>query len=160
VGTVPRTTVAEVAVGLRIALRSFGVGIKGPCVLFGDNLGVVQNTTLQAPPLKKRHTSISYHKAGASIAGGMVWVAKVPTECNVADIFTKPLGAETFHGLVNRFLSRGGRLPPKLGDGTPRVKTGAREVSPPLASETREDRGPRVKTTARRDEAQSGECER
>ena len=153
-------TATEVAVGLRLALRSFGVGIKGPCVLFGDNLGVVQNTTLQASPLKKRHTSISYHKARASIAGGMVWVAKVPTECNVADIFTKPLGAETFHGLVDRFLSRGGRLPPKLGDRTPRVKTGAREVPPPLASETHEDRGPRVRTTARWDEAQSGECER
>jgi len=68
-------------------------------------------------------------------------VAKVPTECNVADIFTKPLGAETFHGLVDRFLSRGGRLPPRLGERTPRVKTGAREVPPPTSS--RDARGQR-----------------
>jgi len=71
-------TATEVAVALRIALRSFGVGIKGPCVLFGDNLGVIQNTTLQASPLKKRHTSISYHKARASIAGWMVWWRRSP----------------------------------------------------------------------------------
>ena len=128
-------TATEVAVGLRNERRSFRVAIQGPCVIFGDNLGATQNTALRAFPQKKRHTSISFHKARARFASGMVWVAKPPSECRVADIFTKPPGVGTLHGFVERFLSRGGRLPPKLGDWTPKVET-----------------------TARGDEVQSGEC--
>ena len=103
-------TATEVAVGLMIAFSSLGAAIQGPCVNFGDNLGVTQTTTPQAFPLKKRHTSISFHKVRERFASGKVWVAKPPSECSVADIFTKPLGVVTFHGLVERFMSRGGQV--------------------------------------------------
>ena len=46
---------------LRYTLRSLGVPIRGPSLLFGDNKSVVVNTTLPSSSLKKKHNAIAFH---------------------------------------------------------------------------------------------------
>ena len=44
-------------------------------------------------PIKKKHNSIAINKARESIAAGIIRVAKVAGDENVADLFTKLLAA-------------------------------------------------------------------
>jgi len=69
----------------------------------------------------------------------------------VADIFTNPLGADTFHGLVDRFLSRGAGCHRNCAIGQDGRSGGWGPIN---STEENGDRAPRVKATAR------GECER
>ena len=69
-------TAIEMVEGLRYKLRMLGVPIDGPCRLFCDNDSVVKNITRAESPLRKKHCSISYHKARETIAASIICVAK------------------------------------------------------------------------------------
>jgi hypothetical protein len=97
-------TAVETAIGFRLALRSFGVPLKGATKVCGDNLGVIQQSTMLSSPLRKKHTSISYHRCRSIIATGAVQFVKVRSEDNIADMCTKPLGGMTFMNLLKSFL--------------------------------------------------------
>ena len=71
--------------GLRYKLRMLGVPIDGPCRLFCDNDSVVKNVTQAESPLRKKHCSISYHKAREAIA------ASEAGSTNLSDLLTKLL---------------------------------------------------------------------
>ena len=81
----------EMIVGLHCKLRMFGVPIDGPANVYCDNQGVVKNTSLPESTLSKKHNAINYHAVCEACAAGIMWVAKEPTETNLADLFTKPL---------------------------------------------------------------------
>ena len=51
----------ELVMELRYQLRMLGVPIKGPAMMYGDNMSVVLNTTVLSSVLKKKHLSCSYH---------------------------------------------------------------------------------------------------
>lgn len=76
-----------------------GVGVEGSSFLFGENMSVVQNTSIPSSTLNKKHCAIAYHKVREAIAAGIVKIAYVPSEENIADIFTKPLGNQAFYRL-------------------------------------------------------------
>ncbi|MGH7955373.1 MAG: Ty1/Copia family ribonuclease HI [Gloeomargaritales cyanobacterium] len=63
-----------------------------PCIVFGDNLAVVTNTTKPASMLKKKkkHLGISYHLVREAVAAGIVTVYHIDSEENPANPLTKP----------------------------------------------------------------------
>ena len=68
-----KTTVEHVE-ALHYKLRMFGIPIEGPTNVFCDNETVLKNTSNPDSTLKKKHTSICYHRAREAVdaysAGG------------------------------------------------------------------------------------------
>ena len=96
----------ETILEMRYKLRMLGVPIKQSSLLLGDNMSVVLNTTVPSSPLKKKHLGCAYNRVREAIAAGIVDFAHVPSEENLADIFTKPLPSQTFHNLTRKYLFR------------------------------------------------------
>ena len=87
-------TAVEQIESLRYKLRMFGIPVEDPMNVFCDNESVFKNTTIPDSTLKKKHSSICYHRSREAVASGTLRVAKEGMATNLADIFTKPL-AET-----------------------------------------------------------------
>jgi hypothetical protein len=81
-----------------------GVKLEKETMLVGDNMSVVLNTTIPSSSLKKKHLACSYHRVREAIAGGFVLFGHIPSEENLADIGTKPLGTQVFHRLIDPYL--------------------------------------------------------
>jgi hypothetical protein len=96
----------ELIIGLRLLLKSIGIAQDKPSLLLGDNLGVVQSSTIFTSALKKKHNAISYHRVREAVASGIIDYAHINTALNLADIFTKPLDSVTFGKLRDAFLRR------------------------------------------------------
>ena len=101
---------ARIAIDLMIEmwykLRMLGVKIEDSSVLLGDNMSVVLNTTLPSSALKKKHQACNYHRVREAIAGGFIKFGYIPSEMNLADVCTKPLGNQLFHGLLKEYMFR------------------------------------------------------
>ena len=96
-------TAVEQIEGLRYKLRMFGVPLEGPTDVFCDNDAVFKNSSIPDSTLRKKHTSISYHRAREAVASGTIRVAKEGTHTNLADLFTKPLPDKRRDYLLMRF---------------------------------------------------------
>ena len=90
----------EFSIDMRYKLRMLGVPIIGSCVLFGDNQSMIVSTTLPSSSLKKKHNAIGYHRVREAVAAGVVDLVYCPSEDNLADILTKPLGPNKFAHLM------------------------------------------------------------
>ena len=97
-----RTAVEHIE-ALRYKLRMFGIPVEGPTSVFCDNESVFKNTTIPESTLKKKHTSICYHRAREAVAAKTMRVAKEGTLTNLSDLFTKPLPEKRRDHLLNRF---------------------------------------------------------
>ena len=69
--------------------------------MFGDNLSVIQNSSLPTADLKKKHVALSYHIVQEAVASGVVAPMWLKSEENRADILTKQIGATPFIGHVH-----------------------------------------------------------
>ena len=96
-------TAVEQIEALRYKLRMFGIPIEGSMNVFCDNEAVFKNTTMPDSTLKKKHTSICYHRCREAVASETIWVAKEGTLTNLSDLFKKPLPQVTRKGLLDRF---------------------------------------------------------
>jgi hypothetical protein len=94
----------ELTLGLRQTMRSMGIGVKGPTMILGDNLGVIQSCTNPDVALKRKHHLISWHYCRWAIASGAVSFAKVKSEFNFADVLTKSVSTGTFKELVGGLM--------------------------------------------------------
>jgi hypothetical protein len=94
----------ELIEGLRYKLRMFGIEIDGPADIFCDNEAVVRNCSTPESVLKKKHHSIAYHRNREAVAAQTVRIAKEGTETNLADVFTKVMGATQREPLFDRFM--------------------------------------------------------
>ena len=99
----------EAIIEIRYSLRSLGISVIAPTLLFGDNNGVIQNCTLSESQLQKKHVAISYHKVRECVAAGMIQPIKIAGEENFADLLTKALTPQTFRYLVSGLLFGGTR---------------------------------------------------
>ena len=79
---------------LRFKLRMFGVPVESPTSVLCDNLSVVRNSSLLSSTLNKKHSSIAYHSTRWHVAAGVIKVAWINTDDNLADAMTKRLTAE------------------------------------------------------------------
>ena len=84
-------TAVEQIEALRYKLCMFGVPLEGPTNIFCDNESVFKNASIPDSTLKKKHTSICYHRLREAVAAGMVRIAKEGTTMNLSDLFTNPL---------------------------------------------------------------------
>ena len=89
--------------GLHYKLQMFGIPIEGPTKVFCDNKAVFKNTSIPDFTLKKKHTSICYHREREAVAACTMQVAKEGTVTNLADLFTKPLTDLRRAFLLDRF---------------------------------------------------------
>jgi hypothetical protein len=94
----------ELIEGLRYKLRMFGIPSDGPVKTFVDNNSVMLNTTIPTSTLKKKRNSIAYHRVRELIAAGVIRIAKVLGEKNLADMLTKPLSANELISLAHKVL--------------------------------------------------------
>jgi hypothetical protein len=69
----------------------FGSPIDGPTRVLCDNEAVVRNTTAPESTLKKKQTSVAYHRNRECVASKNAIVGKVHTSMNIADLGTKVL---------------------------------------------------------------------
>jgi hypothetical protein len=97
-------TTCEETIAIRYMLRSLGVKVTRPTIMFGDNMAVIQNTTLSDSILKKKHVACSYHKTRECVAAGIVHPIKIDTAFNISDMLTKSLPRLQFHGLLDAAL--------------------------------------------------------
>ena len=72
----------------------FGVRVDMPTNLFCDNLSVVRNSSILSSTLNKKHSSIAYHSCRWHVAAGVIRVAWIHTDDNLADAMTKRLTSE------------------------------------------------------------------
>ena len=94
----------ELIMEMRYKLRMLGVPLLGSAVLYGDNQSVVLNTTVPSSTLKKKHNAIAYHRVREAIAAGVLHFFHIPSEHNVADVLTKPMGPKIFYGHIKNVL--------------------------------------------------------
>ena len=81
----------EKVISLRYKLRMMGVELDGPANIFMDNESVTRAAMNPETVLKKKHVSIAYHKSRESFAAGIINIFWIPSEENLADLFTKVL---------------------------------------------------------------------
>ena len=84
-------TAVEQIEALRYKLLMFVVPLEGPTNIFCDNESVFKNASIPDSTLKKKHTSICYHRSREAVAAGTVRIAKEGTTTNLSDFFTKLL---------------------------------------------------------------------
>ena len=96
-------TAVEHIEALRYKLRMFGIPIEGRTNIFCNNETVFKNTSILDSTLKKKHTSICYHRAREAVAACTMRVAKEGSASNLADLFTKPLTDLRRAFLLDRF---------------------------------------------------------
>ena len=140
--TVAGRIAAEIVMGYRNALRSFGIRIKpGGTRCYGDNLGQVQNISMLTSPLKKRHTSIAWHLQRWSQAIGACRFGKVYGKDNPSDFVSKANTVADFHHHMDSLMAQHGRLPPRL-QGAFNTKESAKGTgcSPTPTMSAREDK--------------------
>jgi hypothetical protein len=79
---------------LRFKLRMFGVPLDKDhpsTYILCDNEGVVNNSSFVQSTLNKKHSAIAYHFTRWNVAAGVIKVAWVRTDKNIADAMTKRL---------------------------------------------------------------------
>jgi hypothetical protein len=94
----------ELIQALRYKLRMFGVPVVDATDVFCDNQAVVFNTSIPQSTLAKKHNAICFHCVREAVASGMIRVAKVPLEFNLADGFTKSLPTPRRYFIFSRLM--------------------------------------------------------
>src|SRR5687768_12055753 len=83
-----------------------GCNLEPSSLMLGDNMAVVLNTTIPSSAIKKKHQACNYHKIRECLATGFIEYGHIPSEDNVADIMTKPLGKILFERITSLYLFR------------------------------------------------------
>ncbi|XP_074315635.1 uncharacterized protein LOC141651839 [Silene latifolia] len=87
---------------LKGLLASLDVPISVPMQLFCDNQSALHLSQNPVFHERTKHIEIDCHFVRDAITGGIVVPAHVPTDAQIADIFTKPLGDRQFHTLLRK----------------------------------------------------------
>ena len=99
-------TVAEVNRAIRIGMRSHGMPINGATKVMCDNMSAILQATKHDAVLKKRHTAISWFRVREAVKRNEMDVCFVPSEWQLADILTKPVGGIIFNRLIAMIMHR------------------------------------------------------
>ena len=107
-------TATEEIMAHRYILRSLGVPVSRPTILYGDNMGVIQNATMPLAQCKKKHNALSFHRVREAAAHHITDPRKIDTNDNYADIFTKAIASTVFIGHVHELMWRPRRVEEKI----------------------------------------------
>jgi len=83
-------TTSEVR-GLCLLLRDLGIQIKRPPIIYCGNKSTLYLASNPVGKNRTRHVDMEYHFVRKLIERGVLHVSYIPTDCQVADIFTKGL---------------------------------------------------------------------
>ena len=97
-------TAVEMIEGLRYKLRMMGIPLDGKTFVKADNMSVIHNCSNPASQLKKKSNSIAYHYIRERCAAGVCGITYIPTQDNLADMFTKSQPGEVRKRLAERVL--------------------------------------------------------
>jgi hypothetical protein len=78
--------------------------VHGPTTIYEDNQGTIDLTNNPVHHKRTKHIDVKYHFVREAQSKGDVLVAKVHTDNNCADIFTKATAAPTFHRHVRALM--------------------------------------------------------
>ncbi len=81
-----------------------GVPLDGPANVVADNDTMVKNSTIPSVTLHKKHNTICYHFVREAVAAQIIRLAYIPSHQNLADMFTKALGATKLHNFCQKIL--------------------------------------------------------
>ena len=94
----------EEAITIRYYLRSMGVTVTKPIIIYGDNLSAITNTINPGSALSKKYLALSYHFCCEYYSANIVDIRKIDTKENYADPFTKALVSGEFHGFMREIM--------------------------------------------------------
>ncbi|CAH9124063.1 unnamed protein product, partial [Cuscuta epithymum] len=80
-------------------LFELGFPVKAPVQLFCDNISASYLTANPVQHARSKHIQIDYHFVRERVAHGDLIVKYIPTQLQLADIFTKSLSSQQFHFL-------------------------------------------------------------
>jgi hypothetical protein len=98
-----RTAVDQI-VDLRYTLGMLGVPLTGPSWLFGDNLSVVNSSTMPSGNLQKRQNILNYHRVRDAQAAGIVNFVHIDGKQNPADIWTKHVSSREWYEVMKPLI--------------------------------------------------------
>jgi hypothetical protein len=81
-----------------------GIPLDGATDVYCDNQSVLTNAASPESTLKKRHNAIAYHRTREAITAGIIRVAWIEGDLNVADLLTKILAGPRHKELVKMVL--------------------------------------------------------
>lgn len=96
----------ELAMEMRYKLRMLGVPVDGAVTMHGDNMSVIQSTSVPSASLKKKHHAIAWHRVREAVASGVVDLIHCRSEDNLSDALTKGLGPIVYERLVKPTFTR------------------------------------------------------
>ena len=94
----------EEAITLRYYLRSMGVKVTKPTIIYGDNLSPITNATTPGSPLKEKYLALSYHFCREYFSAGIVDIRKIGTKDDYTETMTKALVSGEFNGFMNELM--------------------------------------------------------
>ena len=94
-----RASVKE-AISICYTLRAMGVKVEKSSFILGDNLGMVQNTTMKESLLKKNHVALSFHMSQEATAAEIVYPLKTKVKWNYSDALTNAMPLKLFSELI------------------------------------------------------------
>jgi hypothetical protein len=99
---------------LRYTLRMMGIPLDGTAYMFGDNQGVITQSTIPHSVLTKRHNALAYHRVREAVAAGVIYFLKIDGKQNVADCLTKFLSHSVLWPMIEPLLFwKGETIEPK-----------------------------------------------
>ena len=96
----------EETIAIRYVMRFLVVKVETASLLYGDNMGVIQNSTIKSSLLKKKHVAISYHKTREAAASVTVHPIKTDGTINYAGVLTKYQDLKTFQLITGSYFYR------------------------------------------------------
>ncbi|MGH2413913.1 MAG: Ty1/Copia family ribonuclease HI, partial [Microcystaceae cyanobacterium] len=99
----------EEAIAVVHTLHSIGTETE-PVHIIGDNMSVINNTTIPGSVLKRKHLSIAYHRVREAVAAGIVTISHIASDMNLADLLTKSLPTHHYRFLLSRCMQGQGLL--------------------------------------------------
>ena len=79
---------------LRKLLAVLGLHVQGQVVIYCDNISSIQLAKNPVYHARTKHIEVHYHFIRERVLAGDIGLVYVSTEDQIADIFTKALGAE------------------------------------------------------------------
>jgi hypothetical protein len=94
------------AIWLRMILTDFDKSFNESIVIYDDNQSCIDYTKNPTMYKRTKHIDQRYHFVKDQVLLQTITVKKIPTEDNLADLFTKPLDSNRFHLLISQFMHR------------------------------------------------------
>ena len=97
---IAQTHMAKKAIWLRNFINEIQGKTSGPLTMLCDNQGAIALSKDNKFHSHTKHIDLRYHFIREAVESKKIFVNYIPSEENVADIFTKPLAKPKFEGFI------------------------------------------------------------